>query len=512
VIDSELPRAIDLVGRNGDAMTQREKLLKRIKQLELHDLPIGAYVTDEAGMIIEANQRAREILQLPLEGQIDLCINDLDPNIDVRGELRRMLESLETQGHPPSVVLPIKVGGREMYLRDHSRVIRDEETSQIIGFLSFIEDITREYSLQSKIGDLTHDIGQVLHSYSSTLLKIQLSTSAILEGLKPDPFEGVTSDLSVAALTVFSTPARACASSLRQLLDLAESDASRLQALPEERWAELRRLEEVLKDYESAYPYPESISHVLQEASLKLIDICRQIRPRNFPRELMRQIKAHARELIRIYSLFMLHEISDVTLEMEKPVRALREFAISDYRVTEQKSVQDASDLLRLASDNLRDFARNRGIQLRKKTGSTSALVYVVERDVIRALSNIIHNAIKYSWSRGEGGGWVTVGMYVDDEWVSFEVENYGVPIPGDEIERHLIFELGFRGRLSGDRGRIGTGVGLADARRVAVQHGGEIAVKSRPAISGLQKEDNYEQPFVTTFTFKLPVYKGEAR
>ncbi len=53
------------------------------------------------------------------------------------------------------------------------------------------------------------------------------------------------------------------------------------------------------------------------------------------------------------------------------------------------------------------------------------------------------------------------------------EVENWGVPILPSELEQ--IFHDGFRGALSGDRQRTGTGCSLSDTKRVVEEIGGTI-------------------------------------
>jgi signal transduction histidine kinase len=83
-------------------------------------------------------------------------------------------------------------------------------------------------------------------------------------------------------------------------------------------------------------------------------------------------------------------------------------------------------------------------------------------------------------------------------------VENWGVPVPAEEIEGGLVFRIGFRGRMSGDRGRPGTGVGLADSLAIARAYLGTVEIQSRPAVGG--DAANYGQAFVTTAHFEIPV------
>ena len=83
------------------------------------------------------------------------------------------------------------------------------------------------------------------------------------------------------------------------------------------------------------------------------------------------------------------------------------------------------------------------------------------------------------------------------------------MPITQDEIEGGLIFKVGYRGKWSTDRGRLGTGIGLTDAKHVAESHGGELQIDSRPARSVAlppEHREFYRQPFITTVRFLVPV------
>jgi signal transduction histidine kinase len=488
-------------------MNRREKLLQKAARLGLRDLPIGAYVTDPEGRMIEANTYARELFRLPLEGEFEVPVGDFYPAQVVSEKLSQAAGNEGGRAVRSSPTISISVAGREVHLRDYSHAIRDEETGEVIGFLSCVEDVTREYSLRHKVEELTNDIGQTLHTYSSTLVMIEQAASSILDGLKPDPLgDGrfVTAETAVAAL---AGPARACAAALRELLRLADDGRPAAQALPGGRLKYLRSIAELLSEYERDVPYAGHIPAALQAAAVMLLEILEEVRPGVFPRELIKIVKSSARELVRIGGVFMLHEMRDAATEMEHTVRALREFIITGNRGEPHKSVREASSLLAEAIANIERFARARGVRLRRKVEDGGAAAEVVERDVVRALVNILHNAIKYSWSR-EGGGdntWVHVHTYVEDGRLCFRVENYGVPIRKQEIEQGHIFELGYRGMHSGDRGRVGTGIGLADAMRVAREHGGDITVESRPAAAN-GREDNYNQPFVTSVTFSLPL------
>ena len=112
-----------------------------------------------------------------------------------------------------------------------------------------------------------------------------------------------------------------------------------------------------------------------------------------------------------------------------------------------------------------------------------------------RVLGNLLGNAIKYSPDGGEIA--VTVAREVDaaGAWALVIVRDNGLGIPAGDLSR--VFERFHRG--ANVAGRIGgTGIGLAAARQVIEQHGGQVAVTSREGVG-------------TTVTVRLPLPAGEA-
>ncbi len=89
--------------------------------------------------------------------------------------------------------------------------------------------------------------------------------------------------------------------------------------------------------------------------------------------------------------------------------------------------------------------------------------------------SNLFSNALKFT---PEGGRVVVRGIQIDlaDEWVGFEVEDTGLGIPRDELERIFDRFHQVEGTSSG-----GTGLGLSLSRELARLHGGEILAQSEP-------------------------------
>jgi two-component system phosphate regulon sensor histidine kinase PhoR len=97
--------------------------------------------------------------------------------------------------------------------------------------------------------------------------------------------------------------------------------------------------------------------------------------------------------------------------------------------------------------------------------------VLVDPAQIQRVLSNLVHNAVKFT---SKGGVTVTAQPEGTD-WVRISVRDTGDGIPADELPR--IFERFYK--VDRARGRSGTGLGLAIAKHIVEAHGGRIWVTS---------------------------------
>jgi signal transduction histidine kinase len=88
-----------------------------------------------------------------------------------------------------------------------------------------------------------------------------------------------------------------------------------------------------------------------------------------------------------------------------------------------------------------------------------------------RVMHNVVGNALKYSADCTP----VRVEVSQDDAWVTVTVRDRGVGIPADDVPH--VFTLFYRAATA--RGVPGRGIGLAGARTIVEQHGGQITVQS---------------------------------
>lgn len=132
--------------------------------------------------------------------------------------------------------------------------------------------------------------------------------------------------------------------------------------------------------------------------------------------------------------------------------------------------VVDASELVEKTTREWWTEAREHGVDLGFEPDAEPLRVWVDAAMLKEALSNLLHNAIRYT----PRGGQVTVQLtHSDGEAVITVVDNGpGMAMP----ERARAGDRFFRGS---NASQPGTGLGLAIVRSIAERHGGELRVRS---------------------------------
>ena len=220
-------------------------------------------------------------------------------------------------------------------------------------------------------------------------------------------------------------------------------------------------------------------------------------------RELFRNLRRSCREVVglgrAIDAMHCLGEVRDLELQTRTVMEILRSDIYSEPVVN-----TPVDELVSAACSNQRQFALERGIDFRIK-GKVVVSIEGRKRDLVRIISNILNNAIKYSYLMHKGRAWVNISSRCAEGILFISVENWGVPIPRDEIEDGSLVRFGQRGSLAGRSGFGGHGIGLADAKRIAEAHSGKLTIESRPADHS-DLEPDYSKPFLTTVILSFPL------
>ncbi|MHB1415134.1 MAG: HAMP domain-containing sensor histidine kinase [Chloroflexota bacterium] len=146
----------------------------------------------------------------------------------------------------------------------------------------------------------------------------------------------------------------------------------------------------------------------------------------------------------------------------------------------------DATDLAARTVERLAPLAERAGVSLATE-GSEGALLVQADRErIAQVLTNLLHNAIKFT----PPGGRVTVSVHPGEHEVLLTVSDTGAGIAEEDLPR--LFERFYKADKA--RASGGTGLGLAIAKHLVQVHGGRIWAESAGPGQG------------ATFTFTLPV------
>jgi len=130
------------------------------------------------------------------------------------------------------------------------------------------------------------------------------------------------------------------------------------------------------------------------------------------------------------------------------------------------------ADMVGRALERHADQARRQDVTVRVEVPADLEVLADPDQ-AVRAVGNVLHNAVKFS----PAGGVVEIrGLMDESVSVTLTVADEGPGIPPEELER--IFERFYRGDRS--RGTPGTGLGLAIVRHILRAHGGEAWAEDR--------------------------------
>jgi len=136
--------------------------------------------------------------------------------------------------------------------------------------------------------------------------------------------------------------------------------------------------------------------------------------------------------------------------------------------------IVDVGAIAREVIDQMSVQARHKGLQLQLDVDSETTTVRGDLMWIRQVISNLVNNALKFT----PKGGHVEVRVGRDGDAVTLTVEDDGVGIPADKIER--VFDRLTKLRPRGTAGERGTGIGLFVTRQLVARLGGSIDVAPR--------------------------------
>ncbi|CAM4303299.1 histidine kinase [Bordetella tumbae] len=159
-------------------------------------------------------------------------------------------------------------------------------------------------------------------------------------------------------------------------------------------------------------------------------------------------------------------------------------------RAESMSIARDRLDLAAMLHEIADDFwaaAQARAMTVEVQSSVPVALAYGDAPLIMRALSNLLDNAIKYSADAST----IHVTLSLDEDTWAMDIQDTGPGIAAED-QVHL-FEPFFRTKTVQDSNTEGSGLGLAFVHAVAQRHGGSVSLHSEVGIG-------------SRFTFRLPV------
>lgn len=147
--------------------------------------------------------------------------------------------------------------------------------------------------------------------------------------------------------------------------------------------------------------------------------------------------------------------------------------------------------VLDAAVDRTTYAAEQLGVRLEVAPVDPTLGVLGDRRQLVSAVSNLCHNAVKYS----ETGTSVQVRANVEGDDVVVAVTDHGLGIPTADLER--VFERFYRVDRARSRDTGGTGLGLAIVNHVVQNHSGSVSVSSHEGEG-------------STFVLRLPAHRPD--
>lgn len=131
--------------------------------------------------------------------------------------------------------------------------------------------------------------------------------------------------------------------------------------------------------------------------------------------------------------------------------------------------------LLRQISAEFLPYTKIMGMKLHVSVRQPNLVIDLDKKKLRYALQSLIQNAIQYS----PEGSAIHVSFEVSDGRALFLIKDTGIGIPVSE-QKHL-FEKYYRGTHADEFAPDGAGLGLYLAKKIALAHGGDVELISRP-------------------------------
>lgn len=208
--------------------------------------------------------------------------------------------------------------------------------------------------------------------------------------------------------------------------------------------------------------YTRKVAHELRSPLAAIDGLLRCV-----AEDLKGEIADEARETV-VQARRRLHELLSVIRDLLALAAATQGKLLGEW-----ESV-DIRALLNEVVTQLADSAKERGITIKLEIGRELPEVHGDRKGIEELLTNLIGNAVKYSYANGE----VVVRLYWRRKGVQIEVVDSGIGM--DEVDKENVFEEFYRAGNAREFTPDGTGLGLSIVKSIVDTHAGSITLESK--------------------------------
>ncbi|MBN2245105.1 MAG: response regulator, partial [Candidatus Aminicenantes bacterium] len=239
------------------------------------------------------------------------------------------------------------------------------------------------------------------------------------------------------------------------------------------------RVEKLAEKRSSAYHLKEEVESLHSAIHKKETDMKRIVHDMKNP---LLSMGASAKRMLRRIQneeeLKILRNIYDSSLRLSQWIDDAFLSDLSSQNIKEGMREVEINSIVQRTIESLTESIREKNIEIRFVSPPSLPAVYCQEQLVLRAIENLLGNALKYT----PRGGEIDVTLTSYTHWknggiVEISVKDTGIGICQEDIEK--IFEPHFRGKNAS--GESGVGLGLSLVKQVVDLHGGRILVQSEP-------------------------------
>ncbi len=167
--------------------------------------------------------------------------------------------------------------------------------------------------------------------------------------------------------------------------------------------------------------------------------------------------------------------LKSVGEEVDRLINLVEDFItiarINNFENKYLAEIVDVRDVINDAIDSIIKFARVKNIQINKNIENSEMKTMGERGLLVKAVSNIIENAIKYSYDNSD----ITVSAKKEFERIVIEVNDKGIGIPEQSLKR--VFDKFYR--ATNVKEENGFGLGLFISKSAVESCGGKIDVES---------------------------------